>query len=89
MIEAAQREYAKDQIHPQILRNLEPGNEFLQDLVDRFTRTRSNPTTSRVFCFYETKSSDVGRVVGGESRIVCLPPHGKGLLTIATEISGE
>jgi hypothetical protein len=71
MIEAAQREYDEDQIHPQILQILEPGNEFLDDLVDQFTRTRSGLTASPIFCFYETKLSNVGGIVGGRPRIVC------------------
>ena len=34
MLAAAQREYSQDEIQPEVLKILEPGNEFLQDLVD-------------------------------------------------------
>ena len=34
MLAAAQREYQQDEIQPEVLRILEPGNEFLQEVVD-------------------------------------------------------
>ncbi len=52
------------------LRILGPGDEFLQDLVDRFLQTRLIPNAARVACFYETKSSNVGAIVGWTARRV-------------------
>ncbi|CAG8982451.1 hypothetical protein HYALB_00013982 [Hymenoscyphus albidus] len=69
MLEAAQREYNEDQIQTEVLRVLEPGNEFLQELVDSFCKTRSQANKARVTCFFEMKASNVGAVVGGQGRI--------------------
>jgi len=70
MLEAAQREYAPEHIQEQVLKVLEPGNEILQDVVDRFGKTRSGPNQARVACFFELKTTDVGRIVGREERVV-------------------
>ncbi|OCK73868.1 hypothetical protein K432DRAFT_472063, partial [Lepidopterella palustris CBS 459.81] len=64
MIEAALSRYRPDQIQGESLRILVPGDEFLQDSVDRFLETRSEPHPAPVACFYETKSSNVGAIVG-------------------------
>ncbi|KAJ9644080.1 hypothetical protein H2199_003948 [Coniosporium tulheliwenetii] len=66
MLEAALREYEPDQVQEEVLRILEPGNEFLQDLVDRFGETQSQANKAPVACFFELKSSNVGAIVGGE-----------------------
>ena len=70
MLAAARSEYHDDDIQPEILRILEPENEFLQDLVDQFGKTRRNANKTQVACFYELKSSNVGRIVGGTDRTV-------------------
>jgi hypothetical protein len=70
MLEAARREYDADQVQVDILRVLEPGNEFLQEIVDRFGKTRSQPNKAQVACFYELKLSNVGAIVGGQPRTV-------------------
>jgi hypothetical protein len=70
MVEAARREYEEDQVQADVLRILEPSNEFLQDLVDQFGKTRSQANKAQVTCFYELKSSDVGGIVGGQKRVV-------------------
>jgi hypothetical protein len=70
MLEAARMEYEEDQVQADVLRILEPGNEFLQDLVDQFGKTRSQANKAQVTCFYELKSSDVGGIVGGQKRVV-------------------
>ena len=64
MITAALSRYRPDQIQGDSLRILVPGDEFLQDTVDRFLEMRSEPHPARVVCFYETKSSNVGAIVG-------------------------
>jgi hypothetical protein len=53
MLAAAQREYSQDEIQPEVLKILEPGNEFLQDLVDQFRKTRKQAYKAQVACFYE------------------------------------
>jgi hypothetical protein len=70
MVEAALSQYRPEQIRGESLRILGPGDEFLQDVVDRFLETRSNPNAARVACFYETKSSNVGAIVGVQARRV-------------------
>jgi hypothetical protein len=72
MLAAALREYDPDQVQGEVLKILEPGNEFLQELVDKFGKTRSAPNKAQVACFYELKSSNVGAIVGGQARTVCL-----------------
>lgn len=70
MLAAARSEYHDDDIQPEILRILKPENEFLQDLVDQFCKTRRNANKIRVACFYKLKLSNVGRIVGGKDRTV-------------------
>ena len=70
MIEAAQREYQEEQLQTEVLRILEPGNEFLQELVDQFGKTRRLENKALVACFYELKSTNVGKIVGKKDRIV-------------------
>lgn len=72
MLAAAQSEYHQDDIQPEILRVLEPENEYLQDLVDQFSRIRRNANETHVACFYEQKPSNVGKIVGGKDRTVHL-----------------
>ena len=70
MLEAALREYQENQVQMDVLRILEPGNEFLQELVDTFGRTRMGSNKTQVACFYELKSSNVGAIVGNQERTV-------------------
>jgi hypothetical protein len=76
MLAAAQLEYQHDEIQPQVLKILEPGNEFLQELVDQFGKTRALANKAQVACFYELKSSNVGRIVGKTDRTVSLQIQG-------------
>jgi NADP-dependent 3-hydroxy acid dehydrogenase YdfG len=71
MLEAARREYQEDEVQVAALKILEPGNEFLQELVDEFGKTRVLANNAQVACFYELKPSDVGQIVGKEKRTVC------------------
>ena len=71
MLEAARREYEEEQLQTDVLRILEPGNEFLEDLVDQFQKTRTRANKSHIACFYELKSSNVGHIVGQKDRMVC------------------
>jgi hypothetical protein len=72
MLVAAQSEYSQDEIQPEVLKILEPGNEFLQDVVDQFGKTRRQAHKMQVACFYALKSSNVGRIVGKSDRTVGL-----------------
>ncbi|KAJ4382592.1 hypothetical protein N0V86_001814 [Didymella sp. IMI 355093] len=70
MLEAARREYHDDQVQPTVLEVLQPGNAYLQDLVDGFLKKlRGQANKIRVVCFFELKSSNVGRIVGKQDRI--------------------
>jgi hypothetical protein len=71
MLEAARREYQEDELQPEVLKILEPGNEFLQEVVDQFGKMRRQVNQAQVACFYELKSSNVGTIVGKENRLVC------------------
>lgn len=71
LLAAAREEYTDSEIYPEILQVLQPGNEYLQDLVDQFTRLRSTLPElrdCRIACFFELKASNVGRIVGGRER---------------------
>jgi hypothetical protein len=46
MIQAALREYDEDQVQGDVLKVLQPGNEFLMDLVDSFGKTRRDTNSS-------------------------------------------
>jgi hypothetical protein len=72
MLAAAQREYSQDEFQPEVLNILEPGNGFLQDVVDQFGKMRRQAHKAQVACFYELKSSNVGRIVGKSDRTVGL-----------------
>jgi hypothetical protein len=70
MLAAAQSEYEQDDIQPEVLKILEPGNEFLQELVDDFCKTRALANSAPAACFYELKLSNVGRIIGRLDRMV-------------------
>jgi hypothetical protein len=72
MLAAAQQHYQQDEIQPEVLKILEPGNEFLQEVVDRFGKTQRRAHKTQVACFYELKSTNVGRIVGKSDRMVGL-----------------
>lgn len=80
MLAAAQSEYEPDDIQPEVLRILEPGNEFLQELVDGFCKTRVLANSARVACFYELKLSNVGRIVGRLDRMRFVVSESSGCL---------
>ncbi|KAF1359452.1 hypothetical protein EJ07DRAFT_120324, partial [Lizonia empirigonia] len=70
MLAAARQEYQEDEVQPEVLRILEPGNEFLQEIVDQFGKTRKQAKKAQVACFYELKSNNVGSIVGQQNRMV-------------------
>ncbi|RDW91519.1 hypothetical protein BP5796_02684 [Coleophoma crateriformis] len=83
LLEAARREYEEHQIQTEVLRILEPGNEFLQDLVDNFGKTRSKANKALVTCFYELKSSNVGAIVGKQDRTRFVVNESSGCLDLS------
>ena len=71
MLEAARREYDEDQVQATALEILQPGNVYLQDLVyDFLKKMRGQANKTQIACFYELKSSNVGRIVGKQDWIV-------------------
>jgi hypothetical protein len=69
MLEAARREYDNDQVQPTALEVLQPGNAYLQEVVDGFLKKMRGQTNKmQIACFYELRASDVGKIVGGQSR---------------------
>jgi hypothetical protein len=66
ILEAARLKYGADKVQPGVLNILAPGDEFLQDLVDRFVSMWSGAKKAQVACFIELKPSDVGMIVGEE-----------------------
>jgi len=71
MLEAARREYHEDQVQPTALAVLQPGNEYLRDVVnDYLEMMQGQANKTKIACFYELKSSNVGKIVGKEDRTV-------------------
>jgi hypothetical protein len=70
MLAAARQEYQEDEVQPDVLRILEPGDEFLQEIVDQFGKTRKQASKAQVACFFELKSSNIGSIVGQQNRMV-------------------
>ena len=71
MLAAARREYHEDEVQPRALDVLQPGNAYLQDLVDSFLKKlRDQTNKTQIACFFELKASNVGRIVGNQDRIV-------------------
>jgi hypothetical protein len=52
MLAAALPEYGAGQVEGEVLKILEPGNEFLQELVVKFEKTRWAPHKAQVACFF-------------------------------------
>lgn len=72
MLQAALSEYEQEEVHTEVLKILDPGNELLQDMVDGFGKTRSLPNKAHVACFFELQPSNVGAVVGKQRRTVSI-----------------
>lgn len=82
MLAAARREYEEDEVQPEVLKILEPGNEFLQEVVDQFGKTRGQANKAQVACFYELKSSNVGKIVGKQDRTRFVVSESSGCLDL-------
>ena len=76
MVQAAAQEYAAEDIERDPLLILDPGNELLQDLGDRFQRrVWGNMPKAKMACFFEMQASEVGAIVGGNRRKVGRSPR--------------
>lgn len=69
MLQAALSQYPQN-VRIESLHILAPGDDLLQEVVDKFLETRSKSYPAHVACFYETKSSNVGAIVGEKDRYV-------------------
>ncbi|KAF2266260.1 hypothetical protein CC78DRAFT_531667 [Lojkania enalia] len=88
MLEAAQREYNNDQVQSTALEVLQPGNVYLQEVVDGFLKKmRGQTSKTRIACFYELKASDVGKIVGGQSRTRFVVSESSGCLDLSDATS--
>ncbi|KAF1952142.1 hypothetical protein CC80DRAFT_495479, partial [Byssothecium circinans] len=88
MLEAARREYDNDQVQPTALEVLQPGNAYLKEVVDGFLKKmRGQTNKTQIACFYELKASDVGRIVGGQSRTRFVVSESSGCLDLSAETS--
>ncbi|KAF2726505.1 hypothetical protein EJ04DRAFT_183402 [Polyplosphaeria fusca] len=87
MLEAARREYEEDEVQPQVLQILQPGNEFLQELVDQFGNTRTLTNKAVVACFFELKASNVGKIVGKADRTRFVVNESAGCLDLSDSVS--
>ena len=72
MLQAALSEYEQEEVHPEVLKILDPGNELLQDMVDGFGKTRSLPNKAHIACFFELQPSNVGAIVGKQQKRVSM-----------------
>jgi hypothetical protein len=72
MLEAARRQY-HDKVQPTALDVLQPGDVYLREVVDGYLKkTRGQINKTQIACFYELKSSNVGKIVGKKDRTVGL-----------------
>jgi hypothetical protein len=71
LLEAIWRACQKDEVQPEVLKISEPGNEFLQELVDQFMKMERQANKAQVACFYELISSSLRKIVGNKNQIVC------------------
>jgi len=95
IVEAALREYTEDEVRAETIDVLQRENETLNDLVTEFCKIHKREGHAQIACFYETGYTDVGKVVGGEQRIVSADQvKGMTILThlqrlLVTESSGR
>jgi hypothetical protein len=62
MLEAARREYHEDQVQPTALAVLQPGNDYLRDVVNDYLEMMQGQTNkTKIACFYELKSIAIHR----------------------------
>ncbi|KAH6383964.1 hypothetical protein HBI60_252390 [Parastagonospora nodorum] len=88
MLEAARREYHEDQVQPTALEVLQPGNAYLREVVDGYLkRTRGQTNKTQIACFYEQKSSNVGKIVGKEDRTRFVVSESSGCLDVSDATS--
>ncbi|KAF2008821.1 WD40 repeat-like protein [Aaosphaeria arxii CBS 175.79] len=88
MLEAARLEYDSDQVHSTALEVLQPGNAYLQDMVDNFLKKlREQTNKTQIACFYELMLSNVGRIVGKQDRMRFMVSKSSGCLDLSDAIN--
>ena len=70
MLEAARQEYEDEGVQLDVPNIFEPGNEFLQEIVDQFMKSQRDHNMGQIACFYELKPTNIGKMIGKENRIV-------------------
>lgn len=70
---AALTVFEPQDIEPQALNIMQPGNEMLEELVDDFCQLWHRSGSKPIACFYETQKSQIGKIVGMARRSVRLP----------------
>ena len=70
-----------EDIEEEPLHILDPGNDVLQDSVDRFCRIWSRSHRAPITCFFKLQASEVGAIVGRQSRRVCSHQMARNWLT--------
>ncbi|KAH0172171.1 hypothetical protein KCU67_g1848, partial [Aureobasidium melanogenum] len=83
MLQAALSKYDQGQVQPEVLKILDPGNELLQNFVDKFGEIRSKPNKAHVACFYETKPCDIGRIIGQAGKNAFMVSESSGCLDVS------
>ncbi|PVH92712.1 hypothetical protein DM02DRAFT_635132 [Periconia macrospinosa] len=88
MLEAARREYHENEVQPTALEVLQPGNEYLEEVVDSFLKKmRGQTNKTPIACFFELKPSNVGMIVGGQDRTRVVVSASSGCLDISDSTS--
>ncbi|KAG9710445.1 hypothetical protein KCU73_g17304, partial [Aureobasidium melanogenum] len=83
MLQAALSRYEQNQVQPEVLKILDPGNELLQIFVDKFGEIRSKPNKAHVACFYETKPCDIGKIIGQAGKNAFMVSESSGCLDVS------
>jgi len=78
IVEAALREYTEEEVRDETIEILQRENQTLNDLVAEFCKIHKREGQAQIACFYETGYTDVGKVVGGEKRVVSITQLARG-----------
>ena len=71
MVKAAAREHSTEDMEPETLYILGPGNDQLIEMVDRFQgKIWPEMPRTRIACFYELQRSEMGKFEGKQNRRV-------------------
>jgi hypothetical protein len=59
-------------VQGEVLRVLQPDDEYLTDLVHQFGKMREQSNSAKIACFFEMKRCNVGAVIGDKTQMVRL-----------------